>query len=272
MVCVDDPYYIYFTAAVLNFVPYLLPCADPRSSLPNIFITLDLSIVVMALINSVFPHLNASSAMSSVLILFSLSSLIISIVSLLGTVGVMFLTTTIFSGSLILTVSGVRAGIQNTFGFDVQDAGVYAIFSMAAVAVLVLYYFATKSYWLLLAFQTVVYSLLVTISVKYIVDAGPNYGNIVVCCDPNNLANCPLDVMVWWTLVLFAGLVGIRAFILYRFNKTHGCIGCRTRKHKRKQVEKKYLKQLHNSNKQLWVTKTTEDSDSDDDETTGLLL
>jgi hypothetical protein len=239
MGCINDsPLYIYTMAAALNLLPWLLVNLDPRSGILSALMAIDLGIVGSAFITSSVPYLNMGNIASSLPIMFALSSLIYLMAQAMAGMLLVFGFVGALGSAVVIDKASVKTLIENTLGITIGDVGFYCIVGAIILIIFFAYYGATSSVWIMRIVETLLYSVLATIAIKWLYEAEAN--NFIVCCylntdaQPQNMYTCPIYLW-WWWLCVAAGMVAARAMLVFWYMQWQ------KKKFNNKYIEKKKL-------------------------------
>lgn len=219
MGCVNDhPLYMFSIASALNFLPWIFVNFNPLSAIMSLFIAINLGIIGSMMLAVTVPGIDLNNIASSLPLLIGMSAVLYLMIQLAVGLAVMFGILAIFGSAIVINKAQVEATFDAAFGINMGDGGFYAMVGLVILIIFFSFYWATKSYWIAVIMQTLIYSLLVTVSIHFLYEASAN--DFVVCCymntsaEPEKIYTCPIYLWWWWWCV-FGGIVLIRALLFF---------------------------------------------------------
>lgn len=219
MACIDDSgTYLFTVFACFNFIPYFLVGLNPLNPLLSLFICFNLGIIGVGFLAANFPSLVSLADVASAMpILFIVTVAIWCAAKFFAVIALLFVVLGLFGGASVINREHVQAGFEHAIGIGLNTPGYYALVVVVIVFAIALYYAAMTSKWMAFMVQTFLFSIMSSVSIRWLAVAGIQ--NFVVCCDADNLNTCPIS-LEWWVLALVVEEIAKRIalkFFWYEF-------------------------------------------------------
>lgn len=209
MACIDDSgTYLFTVFASFNFIPYFLVGLNPLSPLLSLFICFNLGIIGVGFLAANFPTLiSLNDVASSMPILFIVTVAIWCACKFFAVIALLFVVLGLFGGASVINREHIQVGFEHAIGIGLNTAGYYALVVFVIIVCIALYYAAMTSKWMAFMVQTLLFSIMSSISIRWLTVA--SIDSFVVCCDADHLNTCPISVE-WWVYGLLAEEVAKR--------------------------------------------------------------